>query len=287
MVHTVTAGVDGSPESLAAAVWAGQEAARRNLPLRLLQVWEWLPSNPHFPLGPEEQRHWAEGRLRTAERELTVVHPELEITAEQIPGDPSELLLDAAAASDLLVLGSRGLGGLAGFLYGSVGLRVVAHAERPVVLVRATEASEAVHRGSVALGLDIRANCDPVVSFACEQALSRGGALRVLYVWNPYVAYGYAGAPIDAGLIAELQDEQKRALTETLAPWREAHPDLPIDEEVLHGSPGPYLTEAAAGADLLVVGRRQRTHGLGARLGHVAHGVLHHALCPVAVVPHE
>ncbi|MCM2577417.1 universal stress protein [Streptomyces meridianus] len=283
----VTAGVDGSPESMAAAEWAAETASRRNLPLRLLQVWEWLPSNPHFPLGPEQQRHWAENRLRTTEREIAGSRPGLEVSAEQVPGVPAGLLLRAAAEAELLALGSHGLGTVNGFLYGSVGLQVIARAERPVVLVRAPRVPESESRGVVVLGLDFRLPCDPLIAFAFDEAASRKSALHVVHVWNQHLAYGYAVSPIGPGLVTELQGEQVQALARFLGPWRDAYPGVEVVEHVLHGSVGRDLTEAGAAADLLVVGRRRHGRGVGGHIGHVTHGVLHHAPCPVAVVPHD
>ncbi|MFE2439715.1 universal stress protein, partial [Streptomyces sp. NPDC059409] len=72
-----------------------------------------------------------------------------------------------------------------------------------------------------------------------------------------------------------------------LAPWRERFPDVPVVEHVEMGSAGQVLLSVSGGAQLMVVGRRARRGAVGARIGSVAHGVLHHAECPVAVVPHR
>jgi nucleotide-binding universal stress UspA family protein len=62
---------------------------------------------------------------------------------------------------------------------------------------------------------------------------------------------------------------------------------VPVVEHVEMGSAGQVLLSVAAtGAQLMVVGRRAHRTDVGARIGSVAHGVLHHAGCPVAVVPH-
>src|SRR3954469_6232819 len=66
MLRYVAAGIDGSPESLAAAHWAAREAARRGTGLRLVHAWEWLPhSTPYVPAGMS-QRQWAEEILERA-----------------------------------------------------------------------------------------------------------------------------------------------------------------------------------------------------------------------------
>ncbi|WP_127358425.1 universal stress protein [Actinacidiphila soli] len=107
MSHTVVAGLDGSPESLAAAEWAAREAERREAPLRLVHAWDWQPLS-YAPLaGTEPQRHWAERVPREATEKLRRHHPDLEIGTEQVNKQPVDALLAAAGDAELLVLGSR------------------------------------------------------------------------------------------------------------------------------------------------------------------------------------
>ena len=83
--------------------------------------------------------------LTTTYLGLRLRNPGLEVVAEHTSGRPSEVLVDEAGDAELLVLGSRGLSGVGGFLVGSVGLAVVAHADRPTVLVRAEELAADEH----------------------------------------------------------------------------------------------------------------------------------------------
>lgn len=217
------------------------------------------------------------------------------MTEEQVTGTPADALVDAAKDAELLVLGSRGLSGVGGFLVGSVGLAIVAHAELPVVLVRAdgqaahedesAPASAAPPRPAV-LGLDAGAPSDAVIEFAFAEAALRGTGLRVVYGWNlpPYYAYGLA---MDAGLHDELSREETTALTEALRPWRQKHPSIEVAQEPRVGSAADHLVDASREASLVVIGRRIRRGALGAHIGPVAHGVLHHSTAPVAVVAHD
>ncbi|WP_406259884.1 universal stress protein [Actinacidiphila glaucinigra] len=81
MVRCVIAGVDGSPESLAAADWAAREAGLRGLPLRLRHAWEWQPYANAPLFGPVAMRAWAAGVPRDAAVGLRERYPHLEITS--------------------------------------------------------------------------------------------------------------------------------------------------------------------------------------------------------------
>ncbi|MFD7477383.1 universal stress protein [Streptomyces sp. NPDC059837] len=293
MPRTVTVGLDGSSESRAAADWAAREAKLRGLPLKLVNVWEPVPEPiAQAPLlGPETHQHWSERIPREAAEELRAAHPEVDVLIEQVTGRPAEVLTDAAKDAEPLVLGSRGLSGVGGFIVGSVGLAVVAHAERPVVLVRAegdtsgTDPDVPPSR-PVVLGLDTRAPDDTLIGFAFEAALLRGTSLRVVHGWDapPYIVHGMAP---DFELNAQIAAEQGAALTEALGPWKRKFPDLRIVEDSLSGKAADHLVDASSEASLVVVGRRIRRAALGAHIGPVTHAVLHHATAPVAVVPHD
>ncbi|MFF4733920.1 universal stress protein [Streptomyces mirabilis] len=293
MPRTVTVGLDGSLESRAAADWAAREAKLRGLPLKLVNVWEPVPEPiAQAPLlGPETHQHWSEQIPREAAEELRAAHPEVDVLIEQVTGRPAEVLTDAAKDAEPLVLGSRGLSGVGGFMVGSVGLAVVAHAEHPVVLVRAegdTSGTDSTVPPSrpVVLGLDTRAPDDTLVGFAFEAAVLRGASLRVVHGWNepPYIGYGM---PPDLELNAQLGAEEAAAVSEVLRPWRQKFPTVDVVEDSLSGKAANHLVDASAEASLVVVGRRIRRSALGAHIGPVTHAVLHHATAPVAVVPHD
>ncbi|WP_432138420.1 MULTISPECIES: universal stress protein [unclassified Streptomyces] len=301
MVRTVVVGLDGSPESKAAAAWAAREAAERRLPVTVLHVWQPVPEamTQTPPLGAETQQHWTERIPRETATVLKARHPGLQVTAEQRHGSPFDVLVDAAKNAELLVLGSRGLSGLGGFVVGSVGMYVVAHAQCPVILVRAGEQAADEHRPDpsgapttatpyrpVVLGLNPAGAADAVVEFAFEAAARRDTTLHVVHGWTlpPYYTYGLG---TDASLHEELTRQQTAALNEVLAPWREKYPTVEVVADARSGSAASHLIDASRDASLVVVGRRVRRTPIGARTGPVAHAVLHHATAPVAVVSHS
>lgn len=290
MTRPITVGVDGSPESLAAVAWAGREAVRRGLPLRVVHAWERRPAD--LPVGDDQdaQNEWARQTVREAAETVGGRHPGLTVTAGVLDTEAVPALIAEAADAELLVLGSRGHGAIVGFLLGSVGQQVIAETVRPVVVVRAED-----HPETEAAGREIVVGQqgDPddsaaTLGFAFETAAARGAALRVVRAWSLPPLYAYS--PGSLKLLDEaggLEPYEKKALAAAVEPWRGRFPDVPVTEHVEMGSAGQVLLSVAGRAQLMIVGRRVHRTAVGARMGSVAYAVMHHAHCPVAVVPHS
>ncbi|WP_234524904.1 universal stress protein [Streptomyces sp. MH191] len=301
MPRTIAVGLDGSPESRAAARWAAREAALRGAVVKLVHVWQPVPEPmAQAPLvGAETQQHWTERIPREAAEGLALSHPGVEVSTEQRGGRPAEVLAEVAGEAELLVLGSRALSGIGGFLVGSVGQAVVARTEVPVVVVRAGEQAVDEHLKDpvgipsaatafrpVVLGLDTGSPAGEVLAFAFEEAQRRAARLTVVQGWNLPASYAYTMAggydPRE-----DLARAQAGALTEVLLPWRKKYPDVEVDELSRLGSPASHLIDASHDASLVVVGRRVRRGPFGVHIGAVTHAVMHHATAPVAVVAHH
>ncbi|MFI8536486.1 universal stress protein [Streptomyces aquilus] len=296
MPRPVVVGLDGSRESLAAADWAAREALRRGLPLRLVHAWEGGTSAGE-PGLPElaAPRYWSQRILRGGLERLGESYPQVRLSADQVPNSAPEALVAVADEAELLVLGSRAFSGFGGFMAGSVALATVARATRPVVLVRAHQRPESEHlpdaegRPSagtpyreVVVGVDPAHRCEELLAFAFESAMLRAAPLRAVYTWQlPFLpAAAEAKARKAVGGAAE------HALRTVLERWREKFPTVEVHALALEGRPAVQLTQAAGDAGLLVVGRKARSARIGTHTGPVAHAVMHHVRCPVAVVPH-
>ncbi|MFC9595106.1 universal stress protein [Streptomyces sp. NPDC056944] len=288
MSREIVAGVDGSPESLAAADWAAREALRRGLPLRLAHAWRWEPLDLPLVQDPEEQQRTAYAVLRAAEATIAERHPGLALTAEVLPDTPVAALLGTEERAEMLVIGSRGYGAVAGFLLGSYGQQIIAGATRPVVAVRSRDGEQSEPpAGYVLVGQHgSPEDSAAALGFAFGTAAARGAAVRAVRAWSlpPLFAYSPASMRL-ADEAGGLVPYEEKALREALAPWRERYPDVPVAEHVELGSAGQVLLSVSGGAQLLVVGRRARRGAVGPRIGSVAHAALHLAPCPVAVIP--
>ncbi|WP_328552093.1 universal stress protein [Streptomyces sp. NBC_00358] len=295
MSRSIVVGLDGSSESLAAADWAAREALRTDAHLRVVHAWLWHPPvyaplagvSVPSPTTDDLEREWAERLPHETAARLGALHPGLSVSAERVAEQPVTVLLAAAENAELLVLGSRGLSGVHGFLVGSVAQALVARSRTPVVLVRAgTTPEDDRENRDVVLGLDLEHPGASVIAFAFRAAADRATGLRVVHGWSPPPYYGYGGA-FDAEVNEELLAEAQRRLTEVLSPWREKFPGVEVRGQAVIGGAGPHLVEASRNASLVVVGRRNRRSPVGTHVGPVTQAVLHHSAAPVAVVPND
>lgn len=133
----VVVGVDGSESSLRALGFAVERAEQRDVPLREIRVWE-PPGERWVPPGFDPEEATATERA-AAEEELArwrETFPDVEVDLRVSPGNPAALLVEASREAQLVVVGSRGRGGLRGMLLGSVSQQLLQHAHCPVAVVR-------------------------------------------------------------------------------------------------------------------------------------------------------
>ncbi|WP_338673696.1 universal stress protein [Streptomyces sp. SCSIO 30461] len=274
----IAVGVDGSGDSMAAVDWAADEAALRGTSLRLVYASRW---EEHRLQGvrPTREAQAEEDRslLTAAEQRARTRSPGVGTSPEETEDAPARLLVDVGSDSELLVLGSSALGSASGFIVGSVGQEVVADAKRPVVLVRPGYGEGGrPEGGEVVVGLDTGHGDGggELLEFAFDFAAKHDVPLHILHTWH---------APAFHHREAEVRGEREAELAAAVRPYRDKFPGVEVTEDATPGRPADRLVEAAAGASLVVVGRRAAR---GSHIGSVAHAVLHHAACPVAVVPH-
>lgn len=138
----ILVGVDGSSGSSRALSWALDEARRRGVPVEVVSVWEdpYRFFGEYVPIAVAERQEMSVfGRtahaLESARRQAAREAPEVPLVLSEVEGSPAGVLVARSAEAAMLVVGSRGLGGLTGFLVGSVSQQCVAHAHCPVVVV--------------------------------------------------------------------------------------------------------------------------------------------------------
>lgn len=140
--------------------------------------------------------------------------------------------------------------------------------------------------GSVVVALKLHGSCDDLLAFAFGTAAARGVPLQAVHGRNvPLHAYTPWG--MDHGVTEEITQDARKHLDHALGPWREKFPGVVVTDTTRLESPAKAVVRAAGGAVLLIVGRRKHPRAVAPRLSPVVQAALHHARCPVAVVPHD
>jgi nucleotide-binding universal stress UspA family protein len=279
----VVVGVDASDEALRAARFAAEEARLRGAPLRIVHAVGLLDLRRHAPEGldvPGLLREGGEGIVGWAAEAVAADAGPAGIATAVLDGDPVPALRAETASAQLLVVGHHGVGGLAGWLLGSTATGVAGNASCPVVVLADEATTTVSDRRSVVVGVEGRAGDDDVLAFAFAEAALRRTDVVAVHAWQDIAletAFRSVGPLVDWSTV---QADEQRLTSEALAGWRDKEPDVPVREVVLREKPARALVSAALTAQLLVVGHRHRRS-----LGSTTHGVLHHAVCPVAVVP--
>ena len=288
----VVVGIDDIEHSAHAVAAAAREAELRQAPLWLAHAYHRLPPATAgvMPGGdtPESAvRDAATALLARAGTQVHAAHPDLDVHAYAMSGKPGPGLADLAKDATLLVIGGRGRGGFTGMLLGSTALSTVAHTHCPVLVVRGgTERPAAT--GRVLVGVDVLepTTGGDVLAFAFEEAALHGYDLHALHAWeDPSYLYPVALGSVPRPQLNEMNAERRRRLDSLLAPWREKHPDIFVETQVLTGTPSRLLVDLSRLADLVVLGAQRHPDGAGVQAGGLAHAVLHHAHCPVVIVP--
>ncbi|MFB7344752.1 universal stress protein [Streptomyces hydrogenans] len=297
----VVAAVDGSEHSLRALSWALGAAEALAAPLVVAHVRSealQLGAARIASLGTEPE---------LPDTVLDAVRTVLEDRGHSVPvryasldGTVTDVLPEAARGARLLVTGSRGHGGFASLLLGSTGRSLAARSPCPLVVVpheaRTASLDSGPDAGRVLLGLHPEETPDEVIAFAFETAALRRVPLEALtalrlpptpsaVVASPAPAFQMPPPLPLADDTEELLSVAHRELDNRLRPFAEKRPDVKLVRTVAPGDAAGLLVDASADAALLVVGRHHRHRIAELLVGSVAHAVLHHAACPVAVVP--
>ena len=182
----IVAATDGSEESLRAAEWAAREAAVRGAPLRIVSAAVLLPRmiGGHAMSGydtvADTIREHRDQALAAAAERAAKAAPGLLIDTDHLDGPPAEAVTASGSGALMLVVGSRGVGGFAAMVLGSVSRYAATHASCPVVVVR--EAAESARR-QVGIGIGDLENTASL-TFAFEEAALRKASLIAVHSWH-------------------------------------------------------------------------------------------------------
>lgn len=294
----VLVGVDGSAASLHALDWAAAEAARHGWSLHVVCAYA-LPSFAAASLdggyAALDDTAIHEGAAAVlAEASARIEGSGVPVTAKVHTGDAAGVLVELSKEARLAVVGTRGRGGFADRLLGTVSSALPAHAHCPTVVVPLRDGDgHALPEDSelppvrpvrrIVVGVDGSPQAERALRRAIDEAVVWGAELTAV-----------SGVPVGSmtGVLAWLpaavdHEQVLNDITEGLnvVVDRELEgKDLQVRRFALDGTGAELLTEFSAATDLVVVGSRGRGGFAGLLLGSTSQAVLHHATCPVMVV---
>jgi nucleotide-binding universal stress UspA family protein len=296
----VLVGVDGSVASLHALDWAAAAAKVHHRSLRIVCSYS-LPSFTAASLDGgyaalDDTAIQAGARAVLEEATQRIASSGVEVTATVATGDATGVLVELSHEVAVAVVGTRGRGGFADRVLGTVSSALPAHAYCPTVVVplrggpRPASASDEhtlppispVRR--IVVGID----GSPQAEMALRAAIVEAKA------WDAELI-AVTGVPLGQGvgmlswLPAAIDREQVLAdvtvgLNVVIDRALVDHPGLTVRRHVLDGSGAELLTEFSTATDLIIVGSRGRGGFAGLLLGSTSQAVLHHSSCPVMVV---
>ncbi|MEZ0351543.1 universal stress protein [Mycobacterium sp. pR1184] len=284
--YGIVVGIDGSPASNAAVVWAARDAALRNLSLNLVHMFEtFVPTFPQVPMPSgvalwqlDDGRQALEQAVKIAQ-DAVQTDRKLVITSEVKPSPAVPTLIEMSEDAQLVVVGSNGRGAMERVLLGSVSSGVVRGAKCPVAVIRAESGPlPYAQQAPVLVGIDGSPASELATAIAFEEASRRGVELVALHAYSDTEFFelpGYDWAAVRA--------EAERNLAECLAGWQERFPDVSVQRLVVRDRPARQLIEQSGSAQLVVVGSHGRGSLSGVMLGSVSNAVVHSIHTPIIV----
>ncbi|MFD7663824.1 universal stress protein [Streptomyces sp. NPDC059788] len=284
----VVVGFDGSGPAVRALDRAADEAVRHGASLEILCGWPWGKHPlPDFGVTDETGKLLYSSARRlvdTATERVRARAPHLAVSESLTTESAARALLRCGRHAALTVVGTRGHGGFAGLLLGSVSLRVAAHCTTPLMVVRGDQGAE---RDRVLVGVESDDDTD-ALRYAFQEAVRRRCELHVLHAWQYPAAPRGSHSPSYHLSWDELEHLRKSAEAVpqyAAAPLRVAYPGVTVRAEAVRERAAQALVTASREADVAVLSAHRRPRHIGLQLGPVAHAMLHHAHCPVVLVP--
>lgn len=290
--EVILVGTDGSTESLAAVKWASDRAVRTGARVHVICTYALASYSAaaldggYAMLDDEALKRGAQTVVNEAV-EHAKKQGDIHVSSSIEPGDPAGVLVDMSKEVDMIVVGSRGGGGFADRLLGTVSSALPAHAKCPVVVVpRHTSGKSFTPVERIVVGSDGSEVASAALKRSIDEAEAWDAELTAISAvpiaqGNSMMAWMPTSIDREA-LLADVRQGLNMAIDSALA-GRDIH----VARHALDGSPASLLIEFSTAVDLVVVGTRGRGGFAGVLLGSTSQTVLGHSTCPVMIVPSE
>ena len=277
LVHRIVVGFDGSEGAALALDWAAAEAGRTD---SVLEVHAAYSAGYSFVTSAEVREEMARLAGQGVDH-VREVAPNVVTKAVGSDGSPAAALVEASKGADLLVVGSRGLGGFRGLVLGSVSHKCAMHAHCPVVVVRPTGESDGLLQPSdrIVVGVDGSPSSTDALRWAFSEAERTRGLVVAVTCWIWPARFNWAvPTPVT------MAEDAEAIVRDAVEPLKSAHPGVLVETKVIPNHPSPALVAESERARMVVVGSRGHGEFVGSLLGSVSEYCVSHAFCPVLVM---
>lgn len=289
MTMKIIVGVDGSDPSMEALRWAAYEARRRNADIRVVSCYTVPGYGSSVAVYPNaiDIETLEEGGNAVVGRALEVVaaiDPKLVVDGTVEMCAAVRGVTEAAESDDEIVVGATGHTGFLDGLLGSVTTGVIHRAHVPVIVVPSKPPAEVGDTmKKIVAGVDGSPGSLHALNWAYDEALLAGAELTVVHGWvYPYVGARTGVSEPRSQMQLDAMDELKTSLDSLGS--RLSGGLVHIHPKLTEHAPAEALLEESTDADLVVVGSRGRGGLRSLLLGSVSRTVVHHAICPVAII---
>ena len=279
----IVVGVDGSERNQAAVDWAVAEAVRARGDLRLVGV-------ARDPSTTTVQQWTRVGAVQYSVEDTEAIlcrmsrriMPRWERVAIESPTGVAEReLLRLLQRGDVLVVGRRGIGPVERAVLGGTSMAAAGRSPVPTVIVPDDWDQEGHNTWPLVAGLDGTERDDPVLEFAFRRAEALDVRLDVVGAWETPRLYAR-----EESAAQSRQKEAETRLGERLQSWVTRFPRVDAVWSAPQTQPSSALLDEGRGAQLIILGRFSGAHHFDGFSGFsTSRRVLHHAVCPVAIVP--
>lgn len=284
----IIVGIDGSDNGTAALRWAIREGKLRDLDVTAVHVWgtyDPTPASGEIDVAPAYNANEAREALATAVEAAVGAEAARTLDQRVVVGQPARGLLDAAEKAELLVVGARGVGGLRGWVLGSVAQQCLHHTRVPLAIVPGGDHEDG-DRGPerIVVGVDGSEASRHAFEWALDEARLRQATVDAVHAWHmPYSTAYPATFPVpDSGAV----EEGARTVLDRIVDGGDARGlPHPVERIVAPGTAAQVVLDVAQGADLVVLGSRGLGGFQGLLLGSVTQHVANHLVCPLVVLP--
>ncbi|WP_072802579.1 universal stress protein [Rhodococcoides yunnanense] len=281
----VVVGIDGSDEAVAAVRWAASYAALVHAPLWLVHTvpgGDWYGSAAFVDGGALENELHRLGQQYLARAEVTARAVSLDLCVESFSVDGTFASFASTTPAELVVLGAKKSGYTRDVVLGSSIIRVVNHAQGPVLVWR-EGADPGNDRRPVVVGVDGSEQSNRAFELGMEMAQTLGRRLIAANYWG---LAAEAVSAIGAGYIdwVKVRADEERWLRTYVAPMREKYPDVILSTVSAESTPSRGLRALSSSAWIVAVGSRGRGALRSVALGSVSQNLVHHSECAVLIV---